>query len=82
MSERFIRTTKNLLQKHGRMTQLELDEMLLRVKAQVQPEGQASAIAHILGRSVMTAIPNSLDNTYDWRENIKKAQLRETSKRK
>ena len=78
MAEHFVRSTKNLLQKNGRMTQLELDELILCVNAQVQPEGQASAIDRFLGRSILTAIPNSLDSTYDWRESIKwRAQLRE-----
>ena len=78
MGEHFVHTTKHLLQKNGRMNQLELDELILCGNAQVQPDGQASALDRFLGRSVMTNILNSLDSSYNWQESIKRRhQIRE-----
>ena len=46
--------------------------------AQVQPDGQASALDRFLGRSVMTNILNSLDSSYNWQESIRgRHQIRE-----
>ena len=67
-----------MLQKHQKLSQLQLDEMMLAVNSQVQTEGQCSAVDRFLGRSIINYIPNSFDNTFDWREAIKRrAEVRE-----
>ena len=71
-AERFVRSCKNILQKNQRLNQLQLDEFMLSVNSQVQPEGQCSAADRFLGRSVISYIPNSFNNTFVWLEAIRK----------
>ena len=76
-AERLVRSCKNILQKHQKLSELQLDEMMLAVNPQVQTEGQCSAVDRFLGRSIINYIPNSFDNTFDWREAIKsRAEVR------
>ena len=71
-AERFVRSSKNILQKNQKLNQLQSDEMMLSVNSQVQPEGQCSAVDRFLGRSVISYIPNSFNNTFVWQEAIRK----------
>ena len=71
-AERFVRSCKDILQKNQHLNQLQLDEMMLSVNSQVQPEGQCSAVDRFLGRSVISYIPNSFNNTFVWQDAIKK----------
>ena len=51
---------------------------MLGLNSQVQSEGQCSAVDRFLGRSIINYIPNSFDNTFEWREAIKRrAEVRE-----
>ena len=69
-AEKLVRNCKNILQKHQKLNQLQLDEMMLAVNSKVQSEGQCSAIINY--------IPNSFDNTFESREAIKRrAEVRE-----
>ena len=45
---------------------------MLAVNSQVQSEGQCSAVDRFLGRSVISYIPNSFNNTFVWQEAIRK----------
>ena len=77
-AERLVRSCTNILQKHQKLSQLQIDEMMLALNSQVQNEGQCSAVDRFLGRSIINYIPNSFDNTFDWREAIKsRAEVRE-----
>ena len=77
-AERFVRSCKDILQKNQHLNQLQLDEMMLSVNSQVQPEGQCSAVDRFLGRSVISYIPNSFNNIFVWQDAIKKrAEVRE-----
>ena len=77
-AERFVCSCKDILQKNKHLNQLQLDEFMLCVNSQVQPEGQCSAVDRFLGRSVISFIPNSFDNTFVWQDAIKKrAEVRE-----
>ena len=76
--ERLARSCKNILQKHQKLNQLQLNEMMLAVNSQVQSEGQCSAVDRFLGRSVISYIPNSFNNTFVWQEAIRKrSEVRE-----
>ena len=77
-AERLVRSCTNILQKHQKLSQLQIDEMMLALNSQVQNEGQCSAVDRFLGRSIINCIPNSFDNTFEWREAIKRrAEVRE-----
>ena len=58
-AERFVRSCKEILQKSNQLSQLQLDEYMLCINSQIQPEGQASAVDRFLGRSVISFLPNS-----------------------
>ena len=66
------------MQKNKHPSQLELDEYMLCINSQIQPEGQHSAVDRFLGRSVMNFIPNSFNDQFVWEEAIKaRSQVRE-----
>ena len=46
------------------MSQLELDEYVIACNAQIQVQNQGSALDRFMGRSVMTAIPNSFESLF------------------
>ena len=77
-AERFVRTCKEIMQKNKNLSQLELDEYMLCINSQIQPEGQFSAVDRFLGRSVMNFIPNSFNDQFVWEDAIKaRSQARE-----
>ena len=77
-AERFVRSCKEILQKSNQLSQLQLDEYMLCINSQIQPEGQASAVDRFLGRSVISFLPNSCDNTFIWQDAIRaRAEARE-----
>ena len=61
-----------VLQKHQKLSQLQLNEMMVAVNSQVQTEGQCSAVDRFLGRSIINYTHNSFDKTFEWREAIKR----------
>ena len=76
-AKRFVHSCKDI-QKNKHLNQLQLDEFMLCVNSQVQPEGQCSAVDRFLGRSLISFIPNSFNNTFVWQEAIRKrAEVRE-----
>ena len=77
-AERFVRTCKEIMQKNKNLNQLELDEYMLCINSQIQPEGQFSAVDRFLGRSVMNFIPNSFNDQFVWEDAIRaRSQARE-----
>ena len=77
-AERFVRSCKDIMQKNKHLTQLELDEYMLCINSQIQPEGQHSAVDRFLGRSVLNFIPNSFNDQFVWQDTIKaRAEVRE-----
>ena len=77
-AERFVRSCKDIMQKNKHLTQLELDEYMLCINSQIQPEGQHSAVDRFLGRSVLNFIPNSFNDQFVWQDAIKaRAEVRE-----
>ena len=77
-AERFVRSCKEILQKNKHLSQLQLDEVMLCINSQVQPEGQHSAVDRFLGRSVISLISNSFNDQFVWQDAIKaRAEVRE-----
>ena len=68
--ERSVRTLKEILAKHGNnLSQLQLSEMVFAVNSRDQ-SNQGSAITRFLGRGVRGALPNSLDRSSNWQEQV------------
>ena len=68
--ERSVRTLKEILSKHGNnLSQLQLSEMVFAVNSREQPN-QGSAITRFLGRGIRGALPNSLNRSIDWQNQI------------
>ena len=66
------------MQKNKHLSQLELDEYMLCINSQIQPEGQHSAVDRFLGRSVLNFIPNSFNDQFVWQDAIKaRSEVRE-----
>ena len=77
-AERFVRSCNDMMQKNKHLTHLELDEYMLCINSQIQPEGQHSAVDRFLGRSVLNFIPNSFNDQFVWQNAIKaRAEVRE-----
>ena len=78
-AERFVRTLKTLLRKCGAgISQLELDELILCSNSQIQKAGQASSLDRFFGKSILTQIPNSLNQNFNWKDSMDARQrLRE-----
>ena len=68
--ERSVRTLKEILSKHGNnLSQLQLAEMVFAVNSREQ-QNQGSAITRFLGRGVRGALPNSLNRSTNWQEQV------------
>ena len=66
------------MQKNRHLSQLQLDEFMLCINSQIQPEGQHSAVDRFLGRSVINFIPNSFNDQFVWQDAIRaRAEVRE-----
>ena len=51
---------------------------MLCINSKIQPEGQCSPVDRFLGRSVISFLPNSFDNTFIWQDAIRaRAEARE-----
>merc|ERR1712240_553419 len=72
--ERAAQSVKNLLKKSsGKLTQLELSEMVFALNAKESEMG--SNLSRFIGRGLRTHIPNSLDRSVNFRELIKERRL-------
>ena len=72
--ERAVQSVKNLLKKSsGKLTQLELSEMVFALNAKESETG--SNLSRFIGRGLRTHIPNSLDRSVNFRELIKERRL-------
>ena len=68
--ERSVRTLKEILSKHGNnLSQLQLAEMVFAVNSREQ-QNQGSAITRFLGRGLRGALPNSLNISSNWQEQV------------
>ena len=78
LAERSVRSVKGLLKKNSRLSQLELDELMFTVNTNQQGINQGSSLERFLGRSINTAVPNSLAKSFGFEEAIKeRAAVRE-----
>ena len=69
--ERSVRTLKEILSKHGNnLSQLQLAEIVFAVNSREQ-QNQGSAITRFLGRGVRGALPNSLNRSTNWQEQVR-----------
>ena len=64
--ERRVRTLKELLNKCGPLTQLQLREMIFCSNSREQEGGQGSPMGRFLGHGIRTGLPNSVDRNMDW----------------
>ena len=64
--ERRVRTLKELLNKCGPLTQLQLREMIFCSNSREQEGGQGSPMGRFLGHGIWTGLPNSVDRNMDW----------------
>ena len=72
--ERAVQSVKNLLKKaSGRLTQLELSEMVFALNAKESNTG--SNLSRFMGRGLRTHLPNSLDRSVNFRELIKERRI-------
>ena len=63
---------------NSKLSQLELDELLFTVNTNQQGINQGSSLERFLGRSINTAVPNSLAKSFGFEEAIKeRAAVRE-----
>ena len=77
-AERFVRSCKDIMQKNRHLSQLQLDEFMLCINSQIQPEGQHSAVDRFLGRNVINFIPNSFNDQFVLQDAIQaRAEVRE-----
>merc|ERR1711888_307297 len=78
LAERSVRSVEGLLKKNSRLSQLELDELMFTVNTNQQGINQGSSLERFLGRSINTAVPNSLAKSFGFEEPIKeRAAVRE-----
>ena len=78
LAERSVRSVKGLLRKNSRLNQLELDELMFAVNTTQQGINMGSSLERFLGRSINTALPNSLAKTFGFEEAIReRAAVRE-----
>merc|ERR1712030_215982 len=64
--------------KNSRLTQLELDKLLFAINTTQQGKNMGSSLERFLGRSINTALPNSLAKAFTFEEAIKeRAAVRE-----
>merc|ERR1712082_450965 len=64
--ERTPCSTKPLLNRSGRLSELQLHEIMFMINAREQPGGVGSPSSRFLRRGVRTGIPNSLDRSVNW----------------
>ena len=68
--ERSVRTLKEILNKEGNnLSQLQIAEMVFAINSREQQD-QGSAITRFLGRGVRGNLPNSIDRSSNWEENV------------
>ena len=78
LAERSVRSVKGLLRKNSRLSQLELDELLFAINTTQQGKNMGSSLERFLGRSINTALPNSLAKGFSFEDAIKeRAAVRE-----
>ena len=72
--EQSVQTLKEILNKEGNnSSQLQLAELIFAINSREQPD-QGSANTRFLGRGVRGNLPNSLDRSPNWEENVKKRE--------
>ena len=64
--ERRVRSLKHILNRSGRLSELQLHEIMFLINAREQPGGVGSPSSRFLRRGVRTGIPNSLDRSVNW----------------
>ena len=64
--ERGVRSLKHILNRSGRLSELQLHEIMFLINAREQPGGVGSPSSRFLRRGVRTGIPNSLDRSVNW----------------
>ena len=68
--ERSVRTLKEILNKEGNnLSQLQIAEMVFAINSREQQD-QGSAITRFLGRGARENLPNSLDRSVNWEEQV------------
>ena len=68
--ERSVQTLKGILNKEGNnLSQLQIAELVFAINSREQQD-QGSAITRFLGRGVRGNLPNSLDRSSNWEENV------------
>ena len=78
LAERSVRSVKGLLRKNSKLTQLDLDELMFAVNTTQQGINMGSSLERFLGRSINTALPNSLAKSFGFEEAIReRAAVRE-----
>ena len=64
------------MKRSGRLSELQLHELLYCINAREQQGGACSPLSRFLGRGVRSSIPNSLDRSVNWQKlmDIREAQ--------
>ena len=64
--ERSVRSLKEILNKGGRMSDLQLRELIFCVNSREQEGGKGSPLSRFLGHGTRSYLPNSLDRNINW----------------
>ena len=64
--ERSVRSLKEILNKGGRMSDLQLRELIFCVNSREQDGGKGSPLSRFLGHGTRSYFPNSLDRNVNW----------------